>query len=51
MKLICIISIVMRDKIVRLSIISNFNSVASKNLQNFIFFSIAKFSKQTTKPA
>ena len=40
----------MPDKIVRLSVNFKINQTASKNLQNVIHFSSAKFWKQTTKP-
>ena len=49
--LICIFSIVMRDKIVRLSVTCKINQTASKNLQNFIQFWSAKFWKQTANAA
>ena len=45
----CVISIALRGQIVSLSITCKINSAASKNMQNFIYFSSAKFWKQTKK--
>ena len=40
----------MRGNILELFVTGKINWAAFKNLQNFIYFSSAKFSKQPTKP-
>ena len=40
----------MREQFVSLPIICKINKAASKNMQNFIYFSTAKVWKQNTKP-